>query len=59
MVSVNVGKYNTFHRPNEAMLFDMVKTCLHLKNTVLFSTQKEFILHIIWTFYLFPKKLNF
>ena len=40
------GKYNIFHRPDEAMLFVMVKACLHIQNILLFRTLKEFILII-------------
>ena len=29
-------KYNIFHRPDEVILFVMVKACLHLKNILLF-----------------------
>ena len=37
-VSINVSGYNIFCRPDEAMLLVMVKTCLHLKNILLFRT---------------------
>ena len=46
VVSMNVGKYNIFYRPDEAMLFVIVKACLHLKIILLFITLKDFILLI-------------
>ena len=33
----NFCKYNIFHRPEEAMLFFMVKACLHLELFLFFS----------------------
>ena len=44
MVNINIGKYNIFHRPNETILFVMVKVCLHLQNILLFRNLKEFII---------------
>ena len=44
MVSINIGKYNFFHRPDEAMHYFMVKACRHLQYILLFRTLKEFIL---------------
>ena len=46
VVSINIGKYNVFHRPDEAMLFVMVKVCLHLKNILLFRKLKDFLLFL-------------
>ena len=43
VVSINIGKYNIFHTPDEAM----EKVCLHLKNILLFRTLKYFIPLII------------
>ena len=40
----NIFKYNIFHRPDEVMLFAMVKACLCSKNVMLFRTIKEFII---------------
>ena len=39
----NIGKCNIFHKPNEAMLFVTVKTCLHLQNILLFRILKYYI----------------
>ena len=49
--------YNIFHRPDEAILFVMVKVCPRLKNILLVRTFKEFIVIIIRMilFVLFPK----
>ena len=41
VVSINIGKYNICHRPDEAMLFIMVKVTLHLINILLFRTLKD------------------
>ena len=32
VVSMDIGRYNNFHRPDEDMLFVIVKCCLSLKN---------------------------
>ena len=45
--SVENVKHEIFHKPNEAMLFVMVKAYLYLKNILLFRTFKEFIFLII------------
>ena len=47
VISINIDKYNIFHRPDEAMLFFMVKACLCLQNMLSFRTLKEFFLIII------------
>ena len=39
----NFGKYNIFHRPDETILFLMVKGCLHLK-TFCFLRTENFVL---------------
>ena len=44
VVSINSDMYNIVQRPDEAMLFVMVKALLCLKNILLFRTLKEFIL---------------
>ena len=41
VVSINIDKYNIFHRPDEAMLFVMVKACLCLKIIQLFRALKD------------------
>ena len=45
MVSINTGNIeNNCLQPDEAMLFVMIKACLHLKVVVLFRTLKDFVL---------------
>ena len=45
VIRVSIGKYNIFHRSDEAMLFIVVKACQ--ENNVLFRTLKEFIFLVI------------
>ena len=40
------GKFNIFHRPDEAMLFVMVKVCLRLKIYLFYGTFENFVLLI-------------
>ena len=47
VVSINIGKYNICHRPDEAILFVMVEACLCLENILFFRTLNEFILIIM------------
>ena len=47
VTGINIGRYSIFYRPDEAMLFVMVKACLHLQNILLFITLKKFIPIII------------
>ena len=42
VVSINIGKYNIFKRPDKALLFVMLKVCIHLKYIQLFITWKDF-----------------
>ena len=46
VIGRNIGKYNIFHWPDEAMLFVMVKAELHLKIILLDRALKDFI-HLI------------
>ena len=43
VVRINIEKHTIFHRPDEAMLFVMVNTCLHLKNILLLRTLNDVI----------------
>ena len=42
----NFGKYIIFHRPDETMLFVMVKACLHLEIFLFVRTFENFVLII-------------
>ena len=44
----NIGKDKIFHRPGEAMLFVMVKTCLCLKIIISFRTFENFVLIYVY-----------
>ena len=46
VISINIGKYNTFHGSDEAMLLVLVKACLQLKIFLIFGTLKDFVLLI-------------
>ena len=46
VVSINFGKDNIFHKPDEAILFVMMKACLHLKIIFLFRTFENTVLFI-------------
>ena len=43
-ININIGKDYIFHRPDETMLFVMVRTCLCWKNILLLTTLEEFSL---------------
>ena len=42
----NIGKCNTFFRPDEAMLFVMVKACLHSNYFLFLRVNKDLVLSI-------------
>ena len=44
MASISLGKYNIFHRPEEAILFVMVKACLHYESFLFLRALKEYFL---------------
>ena len=45
MVSINnISKYHIFFRPDEAMLFVMVKACLHSNYFLFLRVNKDFVL---------------
>ena len=46
VVSINIGKWNIFHRSDEAMLFVMMKAWLHFKIILSFRTFENFFLHL-------------
>ena len=46
VVSIHIGKVNNFHRPDESMLFVMLKACLDGKFIQLFRAFKKSVLHI-------------
>ena len=46
VVSINIGKYNIFHIPDEAMLYVMMKACICPNIILLFRTFENFALHL-------------
>ena len=46
VVCINIGKYNIFCGPDEAILYVMVKACLHSKIMLLFRTNVNFVFHV-------------
>ena len=53
VISINIGKHNIFHRPDVAMLFVMMKACLHWNIFLLFRKFENIILHLYIYIYIY------